>query len=309
MIHNEPLLTKIYEEIDDFRPDTGSVYIGLHGIEERSHHSRGFAASTSFQFLHIDREGDNEFDLMAQSSSVPDTFSLRSRRQLADLWSRYQSTKIYIDVTGLRHHVWIPILRSALASGIPTTAIYVEPDSYKPSLTPTEGQIYDLSERIQGIAPIPGFASFRRVGDNFIFVPLLGFEGPRVSYLLEQVQPIYDKIFPIVGVPGFRPEHPFNSYVGNRIALEETAAWQRIEYADANCPFSLYYVLDKLNANFPDLHQKIAIVGTKPHAIGAVLYVLQDHDRRELIYDHPIRKSERTAGAGRLLEYHVSDFI
>ena len=50
---------------------------------------------------------------------------------------------------------------------------------------------------------------------------------------------------------------------------------------------------------------KIAMVGTKPHALGAVLFALTNPARAELIYDHPIRKPGRTGGSDRLLVYHV----
>ena len=184
----------------------------------------------------------------------------------------------------------------------------MEPDNYKANATPTEGQIFDLSERINGISPIPGFATFSRPNDDFVFIPLLGFEGPRVAYLLEDVQPVDDRIIPIVGVPGFRPEHPFNTYLGNRIALLESNAWLRVRFADANCPFSLFYLLEEIAKENRGAHLKIAIVGTKPHALGAMLFVMRNMVGRELIYDHPVRKSERTSGVGRLLEYDVGAF-
>jgi hypothetical protein len=175
-------------------------------------------------------------------------------------------------------------------------------------LNPTEGEIFDLSERILGIAPIPGFASFARVKDDFCFVALLGFEGTRVAYLLEQVQPVGDRIIPIVGVPGFRAEYPFATYTGNRLPLMESDAWRRVRFADANCPFSLYYLLQQLSDEYGGSYLKIAPVGTKPHAIGAALFVIDDPSRRELVYDHPVRKAERTTGIARLLAYDVSGF-
>ncbi len=123
--------------------------------------------------------------------------------------------------------------------------------------------------------------------DNYLFVPLLGFEGTRVAYLLEDVQPVADNIVPVIGIPGFRPEHPFSAYLGNRIALRETDAWTRVEYADANCPFSLFYLLEDISARNIGMQLKIAMVGTKPHALGAALYVMKNPAAGELIYDHP----------------------
>ncbi|TWT92938.1 hypothetical protein [Neorhodopirellula pilleata] len=309
-IHNEPLPSLVYEDHASFEPEADSLYIGFEGIEERSGHFQNLVASSnSVKFLEVVREGETEFETRLVGTTGTTTHRLRSRKQLAELWTAHESASVYLDITGLRHHVWIPLLRSALSLSNPVHVIYVEPEQYRHSLTPTESQIFDLSERIEGIAPIPGFASLRRTTDEFIFLPLLGFEGTRLAYLLEQVQPLNDKIVPIVGVPGYLPEHPFNSFLGNRIALQETDAWQRVRYADANCPFSLFYLLEQIEREFRPEHSKIAVIGTKPHALGGALFVLGDPTRRELIYDHPVRKTERTSGVGRLLQYEVSEFM
>jgi len=307
-IHNDPLLTRIYEQCVDFQPLPESVYVGLQGIEERSHHFQTLTRANAVKFVTVIREGENDFDARSDDGPLM-TFGLRSRRRLQDFWKQYPGKTIYLDITGLRHHIWIPLLRAALADATQSLkVIYVEPDKYNATLAPTGDRIYDLSEHTQGVAPIPGFASFSRVGDEFLFLPLLGFEGTRVARLLEKIQPIDDMIIPVVGLPGFRPEHPFYTYAGNRQALEETNAWQRVEFADANCPFSLYYLLERINAQHEQQYLKIALIGTKPHALGAVLFALRDLSMRELIYDHPIRRSMRTSGTGRLLEYDISAF-
>lgn len=305
---NSPLLTQVFETSEDFLPESGSAFISFKGIEERSCHfdPRSFRAA-GVSLVQIVREGESDFDVQVDDGKLA-TYRLRSRKQLAGLWSGGGWPTIYLDITGLRHHIWIPLLRAALDSKVNLRVIYVEPEHYKPNVAPTEGQIYDLSERINGISPIPGFASFSRCQDDFLFIPLLGFEGTRVAYLLEDVQPVDDRIVPIVGIPGFRPEHPFSTYLGNRIALRGTDAWQRVEYADANCPFSLYYLLEDIAAKYSGVHCKIAVIGTKPHALGAALFVMRDTSCRELIYDHPVRKPERTSGMGRLLEYDIGAF-
>ncbi len=309
-IHNEPLLTTVFADHTDFHPEPGSLYIGFEGLEERSGH---FLSLTNLEgettFLKVVSEGDTEFRANVIGENNVLSYRLRSRSDLDRIWTANDCDSIYLDITGLRHHVWIPLLRSALATTRKVKVVYVEPSDYRHSLTPTESQIFDLSERIGGISPIPGFASFRRSVDDFLFLPLLGFEGTRLAYLLEQVQPIVDRIIPIVGVPGYLPEHPFNSLLGNRIALQETEAWQHVRFADANCPFSLFYTLERIEQELRAEHSKIALIGTKPHALGGVLFALKDQSRRELIYDHPIRKTERTTGVGRLLQYEVSEFM
>jgi hypothetical protein len=186
---------------------------------------------------------------------------------------------------------------------------HVEPADYRPNPSPREGDIFDLSSRISGIAPIPGFASLSEPGEDAVcFVPLLGFEGARFSYLLEQVQPPGGKIVPVIGVPGFRVEYPFHTYQGNRSPLVETRSWRHVRYAKANCPFTLISILQDIAADHASDHLKIAPIGTKPHALGAVLFVLSTNRQAELVYDHPIRKPERTVGSARVLRYPLEDF-
>src|SRR5205823_2858744 len=117
--------------------------------------------------------------------------------------------EIYLDITGLAHHVWAPLLRAGLDAGKRVWAVYVEPGEYTRTATPTEGTIFDLSEKISGIAPIPGFASLGRSpdSDDGLFIPLLGFEGTRLIHVSEHVQATSDATVPIVGVPGFRAEY------------------------------------------------------------------------------------------------------
>jgi hypothetical protein len=123
---------------------------------------------------------------------------------------------------------------------------------------------------------------------------------------VEQVQPPGRKIVPVIGVPGFRPEYPFHTYHGNTLPLRQTVSWKNVRYAIANCPFSLLYVLQDIAAEHPLDLVKIAPIGTKPHALGAVLFALTSPRRVELVYDHPVRKATRTIGRSRILVYHVS---
>jgi hypothetical protein len=304
-IRDEPLLT-ITTTVDSFMPEPGSTYVYGSSGEERSAHSAEWQSRTSgVQFLRIIEQ--NRSDFTADVSDVSAHFMLRSRDQLRDFWSHSTSQTIYLDITGLAHHVWAPLLRAAISLNKRLIGVYVEPGDYRPSSTPTEGEIFDLSERIEGIAPIPGFARLAEARESeSCFIPLLGFEGTRFSFLIENVQPQGTKIFPIIGVPGFRPEYPFYTYQGNKGSLLSTRAWKNVRYAQANCPFSLFYTLKEIASLFPRDILKIAPIGTKPHALGAVLFALASSRTVELVYDHPIRKPTRTAGKSRLLLYELS---
>jgi hypothetical protein len=256
-------------------------------------------------FIRVITQNEVSFDY--EFSTTSNTVMLRSDQQLRQFWRTVDKRVVYLDVTGLDHKVWAPLLKAALGMGLTVLAVYVEPGEYRFSRGPREGDIFDLSERIAGIAPLPGFAYLGEADEaNTQFIPLLGFEGIRFKHVLEQMQPDKSRIIPIVGVPGFRPEYPFFTYEGNRPVLDETGAWIRIRYARANCPFSLFYTLDDIAAASPGSHMKISLIGTKPHALGAVLYSLLTPRAVELVYDHPIRRQERTSGASRVLVYHLS---
>jgi hypothetical protein len=220
------------------------------------------------------------------------------------------SDTVYLDITGLPHHVWAALLRELSAASTDVRVTYVEPADYIFSRAPTEGTIFDLSEEIGGIAPLPGFARLAdpEPGEPVWFVALLGFEGTRFAHMLEQLQPPAERIVPVIGVPGFRPEYPFYAYQGNRAPLVATGAWRRTEYCTANSPFDLAFRLQTLSDGGASYLQ-IAVVGTKPHSLGAVLFAIRYPERCELVYDFPVRSPKRTVGAARQLVYHVSEYL
>ena len=186
--------------------------------------------------------------------------------------------------------------------------VYAEPRSYSFSKTPTEAEIFDLSTQIRDIAPIPGFSSLSEPSgeDSVVFVPLLGFEGRRLAYIFEKVQPPNNLTIPIIGVPGFRMEYPFYTYLGNRNILSISKINIRVRYAVANSASDVFYQLNEISENYPNHLMKVAPIGTKPHALGAILFALNSKKPVELIYDHPIRKQRRTEGSGNILVYNVN---
>jgi len=308
-LRNRPLPTDIYEGWNSFLPLDGSAYVYGTSAEERSAHPSDWEARCSnVKFVRVTERNSSEVSVdLGVAASSDGNVQLRSKEQLRRFWNDVGAESVYLDITGLSHHVWAPLLRSALTTGSNLKAVYVEPFDYRFSPTPTEGEIFDLSERIIGISPIPGFASLTETDDDDVcFVPLLGFEGTRLQYLVEQVQPPAEKIVPIIGIPGFRAEYPFYTYQGNQSALRDTKAWKNVRFAAANCPFSLFYALEDIAKEYPLDLLKVAPIGTKPHALGAVLYNLASFRPVELVYDHPIRKPTRTAGSARLLVYHLS---
>jgi len=301
-----PILTDTYEKASDFRPEPQSTYIFGQSSEARSEHVGSWHVSSPNTVLkQLSQHDSGTFNLL---SSTHQAFSLRSEVDLGRFWDQEVPTDTaYLDITGLTHSVWAAILRIGLDRGRKVIVTYAEPGSYRRSRAPVEGQIYDLSAQTNGIAPLPGYAVLsERFDDDFILVALLGFEGARLSYMLEQVQPGGNRVIPVIGCPGYKPWYIFEAYVGNKRVLSDTQAWHEALYAPGNCPFSTLYLLQDIASTRGASALKIAIAGTKPHSLGAVLFALSTDSPVELIYDHPTRAEGRTDGTERLLAYHVS---
>lgn len=307
LIPERPLFTNVFEKPEDFVPAKGSAYV--YGIfEERSKHVETWRrAASDVEFIEL-----RELSAYVVETNLADIprITLRNKDDYLAFFRAIGRREVYLDFTGLGHHIWAPLVRMALECHLQLRAVYVEPADYHYSVAPRQGEIFDLSERIDGIAPIPLFANLSEPREeNVCFIALLGFEGTRFAYMVEQVGPPGQKIVPIIGVPGFRAEYPFHTYQGNTQKLMETESWKNVRYARANCPFSLFYVLDDIFASFDTEYVKIAPIGTKPHALGAVLKCIASNRPVELVYDHPKRKQQRTSGAFHCLVYDVSEFM
>ena len=308
-LHSRPLFTTEYEDARQFRPDSGSVYVFGTGVEDRGDHVsdwRGEAGDVVF--LELTEEGRSAIKVADDGDG---SVLLRNRDRLAAIFAPYQARPLYIDITGLSHHVWVPLVRVAVEMGFELRVVYVEPRDYSYSRSPRENDLFDLSERTLGISPLPLFASLAEPDeDKVCFIPLLGFEGGRLAHLTEEVQPLGGQIHPIIGIPGFRAEYPFFTFQANIITLRDTQAYRNVRFARANCPFSLAYTLDDVFAAYPDGHFfKIGLVGTKPHALGAVLRALSSKRPIELVYDHAKRQRKRSVGKAHCHVYAVSDFL
>jgi hypothetical protein len=213
---------------------------------------------------------------------------------------------LYLDISGLAHHVWAPLLSAARRLKKRLRVVYAEPESYRPHPSPASPTVFDLSTGFDGVAPLPGFARLSGPIDEtkMLLVALLGFEGSRPEHLALEIDSI-PTVIPIVGVPGFRLEFPAFTVACNRPFLEEYRAHGNIRLARASCPFEAFSTLVELKEDFPGYYMYLAPIGTKPHSLGAVWFALQNPTTTELLYDHPVRKAGRTQGIGVIHVYEI----
>lgn len=279
--------------------ESGSLYLFAHDPEDRSKYCasslRANNPDTHFVELSIDDQ-DQMTDLISGL-----TLSLSSTKEIFRYLMSFTPTVIYIEITGMSCRLVAPIMLTALQNGLEVRIVYCEPKQYRLDAFKQIGINEDLSEACGGINPLPGFVKVLPHRKEPLFVAFLGFEGGRLTYLISTQQPTADKIHPIIGLPGYRIDYPYESYWGNRNALRSTKSWEHIEYSEANSIVDSYLTLKKISFDNRDPEMVIAPIGTKPHAIGAILFAIKNPLKVELLYDNPKRSLNRADGIGRII--------
>ena len=302
-----PLLTRTHTEWSDFQLPIDSCYIYARSNEKRSEHpSLWEQKHDGCRFVEIVDQQPFNFSVTIDGSTQD--IPIRSNARLSQFISQIDFTRLFVDITGLEHHVWASLLRAIISDTRPVSAVYVEPERYRYSSNPTEGRLFDLTDKFTEISSFPGFTRLESTDDESktCFVPLLGFEGNRLAHAIEKIDPPFEKIIPVVGTPGFRADFPFNTYIGNRGSLSKDGLWKRVRFAIANSPTSVMERLRAIEREYPDHLLKIAPLGTRPHALGAVLFALTGGPRVELVYDNPTPATKRSDGTGKILVYDVT---
>lgn len=300
-------------ERQNFQPPVASTYIyGATGAEDRSIVGELWLKqqlARGVSVVSVTSETREYIEVVTDNVTAPQKISLFDQKSI-ETFLHGLAEPIHIDITAIAFGSWAALIRAGLNAGLHVKVIYVEPRDYLKSASPIGDLKYDLSVRTEGIAPLPGFARLarRRTQGQELFVPLLGFEGNRLARCLEDVQPEAQTTYPVIGLPGFRPEYTFHSIEANVRYLDEQRSTLNIKYARANCPFSVYALLTQLVSFYPRAHLQVAALGTKPHALGAALFAMQHPTQSTILYDHPIRSRRRTSGSGRLCIYDIMEF-
>jgi hypothetical protein len=315
MINQDYLYTKKYTDGNDLCLMDNSIYIYGVSPEARSHDIVDVlkVKYPNIKFIEL-QPVEDEKDII-KDNDTNKRYSLRSSENMQLLFNNFDLSNIYLDVSGLNNRISASLLKNTILFAkkkMEVNVVYTEPYSYIIKEFRKEGVFNDLSEKIDGIEPLPGFAYIIPNSEEMKFVALLGFEGGRFTYLLERIGPPApsDSIIPVIGVPGFRVEYPFVAAWGNRLPLEETKSWGNIQYVAANSLVDVFFLLKKIQRETPS-HVKITIapIGTKPHAIGAILFAIKHPKQVEIVYDNPKRNIIRTYGTGRIVICNINSLL
>ena len=238
-------------------------------------------------------------------AGVSSTLRYRSENSIRNLLR--QDLPVCIDITSLPMSVWGPLVRVAVSDNRELWLVYSEPGEYQAHKSPTPPELFDLSARVGDVEALPGMA--RLVGPSpstpLLLAIFLGFEGGRARHITTTLDP-EPAIVPIVAVPGMHAEYATQAVECNREFLKNTGAFTHLRWVDAVCPFSVRDLLIDIAAENSESYMYIAPIGTKPHAVGALLYALSDRSPCEIIYDHPTPRQGGSIGIGKTHLYRVN---
>lgn len=303
-INQDFLYTKEWANVETVRLAKNSLYVHAHDPEDRSLYCAKTLCIVNPDTLFVE-VADSEDDIMMVADSE-ESFPLNSAKSINAFYDQYKRDIVYIEVTGMSCRMATPLMNHAIKRGKTVYVVYTEPASYCLNEFRKMGLNKDLAEQVNGVSPLPGMVNLTPDDNPKHFVVLLGFEGGRFSALVQDYNPVKEKIVPVVGVPGYRIDYPYFSYWGNNVQLLRTGCWQKMKYAEANSIVDAYLMLKQIASDSHSEHMVVAPIGTKPHAIGAILYALKHPDKVELLYDNPKRNVHRTQGIGKVLVCNVS---
>ena len=300
---NKDYLYTVFCDIKCYKLQENSLFFYEQDTEDRSVYCSNELRNNNptVNFIGI-VEGAEDMVNLVEGGVPTDTLNLHSALMILTVIKKKTPSCVYLDVTGMSCRVAAPILKVLLEENMETRVVYAEPTDYIVEEFQKEGLHKDLSEMLEGVRPLPCFVKLIPYDEDNppVFVSLLGFEGGRFAYLVSDQNPLDKKIRPIVGVPGYKMNYPYISLWGNRTVLTLRRCWNRIEYAEANSIVDIYFKLDLIYHKNHQSRMMVAPIGTKPHAIGAIMYAIKHPNEVEIIYDNPKRTLNRTNGVGRV---------
>lgn len=293
--------------VDNIKLDCDSLYLYAHDPEDRSVFCAQSLEKHNPQTKFIEVIFNDTNDTLSIVGSQQTPISLHSTYQISSFLSTYITNgTVYLEVTGLSCRVAAPLMKYAMENHIEMRIVYMEPNEYILEEFRKMGIHKDLCETVDGINPLPGLTNLLPHHESPLFVVLLGFEGGRFSQIIQDQNPDLDKITPVLGVPGYKINYPYISMWGNRNQIKNTNCWQNIKYAEANSIVDIYMMLKRLSYDNRNPEIIVAPIGTKPHAIGAILYSIKHPNKVEIIYDNPKHSVHRTKGIGKILICNIT---
>ncbi len=186
--------------------------------------------------------------------------------------------------------------------------LYLEPKDYAVfNKSFIEKRNFELSCGIEGYIGIPGQSLAFERNDRAVF--FCGYEAERLDRTFEELDIIGKNVQLVFGTPPFSVGWDMNSYSNHISVIEKQNINRLFYYCAAANPLA---VCEKLEYFYNALGEGdrlfIIPIGTKPMAIGACIYKVSKNDNIKLsiLYDHPIKKTGRSAEISKWNLYNVT---
>ena len=208
--------------------------------------------------------------------------------------------KVGIDMTLLTRPFLFWLLKY-LHRALPASEIFVyytEPESYR--YADGTFDTYQATVGPLDIREIPGFPGTPRSSRASSLTVLLGFDGQLAIAINEDVAP--RETIVVNGFPSYFPKIQDISLVNNERLLSGA---RELFYAPADNPFETYNMLHGIRNRAPDSSMTLAPLGTKPMALGACMFAIDNDDVR-VVYPRPkVYVSQTTRASWQSWRYDV----
>lgn len=215
---------------------------------------------------------------------------------------------LLIEATAMTCPEILFAMRAALELGISEVSfLYLEPLEYRRRIRGrlTDHRDFDLSgnRRFRSVHGFMGNLTELPQGQAVFF---LGYEKARLGQALEQEETLgrWAK-HAVLGVPAFEPSWEIDAIANNVQHL--TSSRYQVQYAAASSVQAAYELLNRLLRDDKlERPMVVAPLGTKPHTIGASLFLIEHNEfnRTVLLYDHPSSLQGRSTNVRR---WHIHD--
>jgi len=272
--------------------------VGNPDSDERSVVARDYAVAHS----------KNNLLLRYENNTIYVNNELVTRGRLQTLVESAKS--VLIEATALACPELLILLKALTTRGIREISfLYLAPLEYRRNLKGnlSEHRDFDLSVNCR-YKSVHGFMTDLTdtpVGQAIFF---LGFEKSRLGQAFEQEETLREwQKYAVFGVPGYEPGWENDALANNVHHLAANSF--EVRYVAAASAASSYKLLNDLRkADKTARPIVICPLGTKPHTIGAALFLIEHNEGQEatLLYDHPNKSTGRSSEVRRWHLYDVT---
>ena len=291
-----------YSELKLPNYDVG--FIGK-AIDDRTNEATALVASVSRKIIQIEYL-PNSFEIYMDEEKF-DAEDLTDRLQFC------QGKSVIIESTS-HGFVDIYLLCKALKEhGVEQfDIIYVEPNSYKnigrsKLLRRRDFELTDeFSANYVGIPGAPILLSDHQQQRGVFF---LGYEERRLDRALEDYPMIKAaKCVVVFGVPAFKPGWEMDAFANNIRIIRDKNIRGGVSFCGAENPKATVSLLQEIYQSLQTGERLfIAPIGTKPNGVGVALFAALNTDIG-LLYDHPLKRKNRSSEVSKWHLYRVQDF-